>query len=34
MFCSTAAERKMYAKLRAKQKVQDNLLDLFSYATT
>lgn len=33
MFAATTAERRMYAKLRAKQKVQENLLDLFEAAS-
>ena len=33
MFCATKAEKRMYAKLRAKQKVQNMLLDLFAEAT-
>lgn len=33
MFSATKAEQKMYAKLRAKQKVQDMLLELFAEAT-
>jgi SNF2 family DNA or RNA helicase len=33
MFQSTEVERKMYARLRAKQNVQDNLLQLFEEAT-
>jgi len=33
MFSATKAEQKMYAKLRAKQKVQNMLLDLFAEAT-
>jgi hypothetical protein len=33
MFQSTEVERKMYARLRAKQSVQDNLLALFEEAT-
>lgn len=33
MFQATGAEKKMYAKLRAKQKVQNMLLDLFAEAT-
>lgn len=33
MFCATKAEQRMYAKLRAKQKVQNALLDLFADAT-
>jgi SNF2 family DNA or RNA helicase len=34
MFQSTKVEARMYAKLRAKQKVQNNLLDLFASSTT
>ena len=34
MFYATAAEKKMYAKLRAKQKVQNALLEMFEEATT
>lgn len=33
MFCATKAEQRMYAKLRAKQRVQNMLLDLFAEAT-
>jgi SNF2 family DNA or RNA helicase len=33
MYQSTPAEKRMYAKLRAKQKVQDGLLDMFAEAT-
>lgn len=33
MFSATKAEQKMYAKLRAKQRVQNMLLDLFAEAT-
>jgi SNF2 family DNA or RNA helicase len=33
MFSATKAEQKMYAKLRAKQKVQNMLLDMFADAT-
>lgn len=33
MFCATKAEQRMYAKLRAKQKVQNALLDLFADTT-
>lgn len=33
MFSATKAERQMYARLRAKQKVQNMLLDLFAEAT-
>ena len=33
MFCATKAEQRMYAKLRAKQKVQNALLDLFADST-
>jgi len=33
MFSATKAEQKMYAKLRAKQKVQNTLLDMFAEAT-
>lgn len=33
MFCATPAEKKMYARLRSKQKVQNMLLDLFAEAT-
>lgn len=33
MFQATKAERQMYARLRAKQKVQNTLLDLFAEAT-
>jgi len=33
MFQSTKAERQMYARLRAKQKVQNTLLEMFSDAT-
>jgi SNF2 family DNA or RNA helicase len=33
MFQSTPAEKKMYQRLRAKQQVQDNILELFAEAT-
>jgi SNF2 family DNA or RNA helicase len=33
MFCATRAERKMYQKLRSKQKVQDALLEMFADAS-
>lgn len=33
MFAGTAAERRMYARLRDKQKTQDNLLDMFAGAS-
>jgi len=33
MFSATKAEQKMYAKLRAKQKVQNTLLDMFAEAS-
>jgi SNF2 family DNA or RNA helicase len=33
MFAATAAERKIYTKLRAKQKVQNSLLELFAEGT-
>lgn len=33
MFCATKAEKKMYAKLQAKQRVQDALLDMFADGT-
>ena len=33
MYQSTPAEKKIYAKLRAAQRIQDNILDLFAGAT-
>lgn len=33
MFCATRAEQRMYAKLRAKQKVQNMLLEMFEEAS-
>lgn len=33
MFQSTPAERRIYSRLMAKKKVQDNLLDMFANDT-
>jgi hypothetical protein len=33
MFQSSPVEKKMYARLRAKQQVQENILELFAEAT-